>query len=153
MRKLLERNRDACSLRLAAQLLFYVEAQQSVSCLLIYGLFNDNVSSTAYIVAMIWIWWLMNDELKRIWKEEVVVLFKVISRHLPGGTENNHEKDLGRPVSGPRFINPGPPKYAARVVTAQLRRTVSAHITYQENSNQITIPEPLRPSLDIISIG
>jgi hypothetical protein len=27
-----------------------------------------------------------------MWKEAVVAYFKVLSRHLPGGTENHHEK-------------------------------------------------------------
>jgi hypothetical protein len=34
----------------------------------------------------------MNDELKRIWKEAVLAQFKVLSRNLLGGTEENHEK-------------------------------------------------------------
>jgi hypothetical protein len=34
----------------------------------------------------------VNDELERMWKEAVVALFKVLSRHLPGGSEENHEK-------------------------------------------------------------
>jgi hypothetical protein len=35
----------------------------------------------------------MYDELERIWKEDVVAYNKVLSQHLPGGTEKNH-KDL-----------------------------------------------------------
>jgi hypothetical protein len=31
----------------------------------------------------------MNDELERTWKETVIAYFKVISQHLPGGTEKN----------------------------------------------------------------
>jgi hypothetical protein len=31
----------------------------------------------------------VNDESKRIWKEEVVAYFKVLSRNLPGGTGGN----------------------------------------------------------------
>jgi hypothetical protein len=34
----------------------------------------------------------MNDELERMWKEEVVALFKVPSQRLHGGTEKNNEK-------------------------------------------------------------
>jgi hypothetical protein len=34
----------------------------------------------------------MNNELQRIWKEAVVAQFKVLPRHLPAGTEENHEK-------------------------------------------------------------
>jgi hypothetical protein len=33
----------------------------------------------------------VNDELKRTWKEAVVAEFKVLSRHLHGGDEENHE--------------------------------------------------------------
>jgi hypothetical protein len=34
----------------------------------------------------------MNDELERIWKEAAVAKVKVLSQHLPGGTEESHEK-------------------------------------------------------------
>jgi hypothetical protein len=34
----------------------------------------------------------MNDELERIWKEAAVPSFKVLSQHLLGETEENHEK-------------------------------------------------------------
>jgi hypothetical protein len=34
----------------------------------------------------------MNNELERIWKEVVMVEFKVLSQHVPGGTEEDHEK-------------------------------------------------------------
>jgi hypothetical protein len=34
----------------------------------------------------------MNDELESIWKDAVVACFKVLSQHLPGWTEKNHEK-------------------------------------------------------------
>jgi hypothetical protein len=33
----------------------------------------------------------MNSELERMWKEAAVALFKVLSQHLLGGTEENHE--------------------------------------------------------------
>jgi hypothetical protein len=33
----------------------------------------------------------MTCELERMWKEEVVTKFKVLSRHFPGGTEENRE--------------------------------------------------------------
>jgi hypothetical protein len=36
----------------------------------------------------------MIDELERIWKEAVLALFKVLSRHLSGGTEENHEEPV-----------------------------------------------------------
>jgi hypothetical protein len=34
----------------------------------------------------------MNNELERVWKEVVVAKFKILFQHLPGGTEENHEK-------------------------------------------------------------
>jgi hypothetical protein len=34
---------------------------------------------------------LVNDELETIWKEAVVAWFKVLSRHLPGGSKENHK--------------------------------------------------------------
>jgi hypothetical protein len=33
----------------------------------------------------------MNNELERIWKEVVMVYFSILSLHLPGGVEENHE--------------------------------------------------------------
>jgi hypothetical protein len=33
----------------------------------------------------------VNDDLESMWKEAVVVQFKVQSRNLPGDTEKNHE--------------------------------------------------------------
>jgi hypothetical protein len=42
--------------------------------------------------------------LERIWKEAFMVDFKVLSRHLPGGIEENHETpQSGYPVSDARF--------------------------------------------------
>jgi hypothetical protein len=35
----------------------------------------------------------VNNELERMWKEAVMVYFEALSRHLPGGTEENHEND------------------------------------------------------------
>jgi hypothetical protein len=34
---------------------------------------------------------LMNNELERVWKETVIAVFKVLFRHLPGGTEESRE--------------------------------------------------------------
>jgi hypothetical protein len=45
----------------------------------------------------------MNDKLERVWKEAVVAYFKVISRHLPGGTDENQEIFIQDSRSGPRF--------------------------------------------------
>jgi hypothetical protein len=33
----------------------------------------------------------VNDELENMLKEAVVVYFKALSQHFPGGTEENHE--------------------------------------------------------------
>jgi hypothetical protein len=33
----------------------------------------------------------MNNELERIWKEVVMAWFKVLFKHLPGETEENHD--------------------------------------------------------------
>jgi hypothetical protein len=33
----------------------------------------------------------MNDELEMIWKEAIVAIFKVLSRHSPVSTEEKHE--------------------------------------------------------------
>jgi hypothetical protein len=33
----------------------------------------------------------MSSELERIWKDAAVAEFEILSRHLPGGTEENHE--------------------------------------------------------------
>jgi hypothetical protein len=35
---------------------------------------------------------IVNNKLQRMWKEAGVVYFKELSRNLPGGTEENHEK-------------------------------------------------------------
>jgi hypothetical protein len=35
---------------------------------------------------------IMNNNLERIWKEAVLAQFKVLSRHLPGSTEENHKE-------------------------------------------------------------
>jgi hypothetical protein len=44
--------------------------------------------------------WLMNNELERIWNTAAVVVFKVISRYLPGENEETHES---QPVFWPIF--------------------------------------------------
>jgi hypothetical protein len=38
--------------------------------------------------------WLINNELERIWKEEVVALLEIQSRHISHRSEENHEKIL-----------------------------------------------------------
>jgi hypothetical protein len=34
----------------------------------------------------------VDDQFERMWKKAVVAQFKVLSRHYPGGTEENQEK-------------------------------------------------------------
>jgi hypothetical protein len=46
--------------------------------------------------------------------------FKVPSRHFTGGTEENHEKNLGYPASGPKF-EPG---------TSKIRSSIVSHSTF-----------------------
>jgi hypothetical protein len=58
----------------------------------------------------------VNDQLERMWKKAVVAYFKVLSRHSPGGTEENHEilsQDSRCPV---RYLNTGLPEYEAGVL-------------------------------------
>jgi hypothetical protein len=48
----------------------------------------------------------MNNELEKMWKEVVMAYFKILSEHLPEGTEENHVKpQSGYLVPGPRFDN------------------------------------------------
>jgi hypothetical protein len=49
-----------------------------------------------------------------------MALFKVLSRHSSGGTEENHEK----PRSLGKDLNPGPTEYDAGVLTTRPRRSV-----------------------------
>jgi hypothetical protein len=54
----------------------------------------------------------VNDRWK-VRKEAVVAYFKALSRHLAGGTEEDHE-NLSEDLRSPgRDLNPGPPKYEA----------------------------------------
>jgi hypothetical protein len=55
--------------------------------LFVCGLFNNAVSSSDYIASNN----MMVNELERIWKEAVMVYFKLLSWHLRGGTEENNE--------------------------------------------------------------
>jgi hypothetical protein len=46
----------------------------------------------------------MNNELERIWKEDVVAQFKILAQHLPGRTKKSHKRtQSGMLVSGQRF--------------------------------------------------
>jgi hypothetical protein len=62
---------------------------------------------------------LLVNELKRMWKEVVIGVFKALSWHFPGGTEKNHNKtQSGYPVSRTRF-ELRTSKYEARVLTTR----------------------------------
>jgi len=43
---------------------------------------------------------IINDEMNGIWKVAAVAYFKVLSHHCGGGTEWNHENNLGYPNTG-----------------------------------------------------
>jgi hypothetical protein len=66
----------------------------------------------------------VNDELERMWKEAPVAKFKMLSQHLLGGTEENHE-NLNQDSQSPgRDLNPGPPEYEAEMLTTRPLRMV-----------------------------
>jgi hypothetical protein len=65
----------------------------------------------------------VNDEIERIVRERQSPNFKVLSRHSLGGTEGNQEKPQDIPSPG-RDMNPGSPKYEARVLTTRPRYSV-----------------------------
>jgi hypothetical protein len=60
----------------------------------------------------------VNDALERMRKEAVVALFKVLPRHLPGGTEEKQKITQDRRSPG-RDLNPGPPEYETGVLATQ----------------------------------
>jgi hypothetical protein len=62
----------------------------------------------------------VNDELGSMWKEAVTSQFKVLSWHLPGGTEGKKMKNLSQDSrSLGRYSNPGSPKYETGVLTTK----------------------------------
>jgi hypothetical protein len=63
-----------------------------VICNFIYNLFNDAASNSEYIMSNDGI--LVNNELENTWKEAVAVKFNILSRHLPGWTDGDHEKSV-----------------------------------------------------------
>jgi hypothetical protein len=63
----------------------------------------------------------MTDELKRIWKKEVVVL----SHHFPGWNEENRKNSSQDSCSQGQDLNPRPPEYEARMLT--IRRQYSVY--------------------------
>jgi hypothetical protein len=73
--------------------------------------------------------WLKDNELERMWKEAVVAFLKVLSRHLPGGTEENDENLSQNCRSPGRDLSPGPPEYEAGVLTTRF-------VTRMQDKNQ-----------------
>jgi hypothetical protein len=64
----------------------------------------------------------VNNELERIWKEEVFAHFTVISRHMLGGeAEENHENFCYDRLFMCRDLNPLIPKHKACVLTALIQ--------------------------------
>jgi hypothetical protein len=54
------------------------------------NVFNNSSSKSDYIISKDKM--IVNNELERIWKETVVVQFKILPQHLPEMTEENHEQ-------------------------------------------------------------
>jgi hypothetical protein len=48
-----------------------------------------------------------SDELGMMWQEAIMVSFKVLSLHLPGGTEKRHEKCSVRLARVPPHVETG----------------------------------------------
>jgi hypothetical protein len=60
----------------------------------------------------------VNDEFGRIWKKAIAAEFMVLSRHLFGATEENHEKTLSQDSRSPGLdLNSVLPEYEAGVLT------------------------------------
>jgi hypothetical protein len=55
-----------------------------------YGLLNDNVSNSGNIASNESM--TSNNKLEKMWKESIMVQFKVLTRHSPRGTEEYHEE-------------------------------------------------------------
>jgi hypothetical protein len=81
----------------------------------------------------------VNDELERICKEADVAYFKVISRHLSGRTEVNHEN-----LSPGRYLNLGPPEFEAR------SWTVSAYVKDEKCTCKCSVRDDRRIILKTI---
>jgi hypothetical protein len=59
---------------------------------------------------------LINNTPGTIRKKTLVAKFKALSRHLPGGTEENYETPRSeQPIFRPRF-EPWPPEYEVRIL-------------------------------------
>jgi hypothetical protein len=67
----------------------------------------------------------MNYKSGKTQKKAVLAWFKVLSRHLPGGTQENHERLSQDSRSPVQDFNSGPPDYKAGVPTFRPRRFVN----------------------------
>jgi hypothetical protein len=76
-------------------------------------LFNDALSRSDSIASNVR---MTGNELERIWKEVITAYFKVVSRHLPGGTDENHENSQGS-LSPGRDLRLRPSEYDVGVLT------------------------------------
>jgi hypothetical protein len=64
-----------------------------------------------------------NDELERMWKEVVMVCFKVLFQHFTGGSEEFHEKYVRIIGVSDQELCPGPSKYELGLPVTELRHT------------------------------
>jgi hypothetical protein len=67
----------------------------------------------------------MNNELGRIWQKALVAHFKILSQHLPGGIEENHEKPIRIITLHLRF----------ETVTCQIKSRCSKYCTVTFGTN------------------
>jgi hypothetical protein len=68
--------------------------------------------------------WQVNDELEKK-VQAAVAWFKILSRHLPGGTEENHTHSYSDSRSPGLDLNLGPAEYEAAVLTTRPQRSVA----------------------------
>jgi hypothetical protein len=101
----------------------------------ICSLFNDALSVTKSIRYQMMNW----KEFGRKWKSPN---FKIPSWHSPGRTEKRHENLSQDSRSPGRGLNPGPPKYEARVLTTQPWRLL--HCVTWQTSPYWVIQHPTR---------
>jgi hypothetical protein len=47
---------------------------------------------------------IMNEELERMWKEAMVAYLKILTQHLPGGSEENNNNKK-KPQRGINFVS------------------------------------------------
>jgi Mor family transcriptional regulator len=78
----------------------------SSTILFICSLFIDAVNKSGHTMSKDQM--AANEEMEREWKQAVVAYFKVLSSHLPRGTEENYKKKPRQSASEPKF-NPAPP--------------------------------------------